>query len=131
MVVKVSQEVAFTIKSRLNYGITKGEILDCASRNDYVGNNACLNTDTLSHDTLYKALYEGYEVEKTQYTEQTLPKHFKFKIGFSEYFYDGSNGVHVVMWTNGDDIRCATYATAQILELVNYGAWKDIEVITE
>lgn len=131
MVVKVSQEVGKIIDQLLSGEVCKGRILECASRNEHSEPRyQCLNSDNLPLETLFKALYEGYEIEKPEYTEVNLSRHFKFINDNEEYTAKYSNGSYMILWLTGDGHMTGTiYSVSEVLIALNSSNWVITKII--
>ena len=88
----------------------------------------------LSHIELAKLLIDGYELEKVEYTKNTIPKHFKCKFhsGKFDYTTDTHKDKFIIMWKDESNNLCGTiYEIDEIVDLVNDGIVILTEVIKE
>lgn len=85
--VKVTKEVAEALENRLVYD-NPADIVATSARNGWeergIKNNGCLNKRYLDLDTLIRAVYFGYEVEKTE--KEKVIDHFKSHIEISKCY---------------------------------------------
>ena len=93
-----------------------------------------LPLNKLSHIELAKLLLEGYELEKVEYTRNTIPKHFKCKFigGNYEYTADKNRDIFIMMWIDEmDNLNGTTYEIKDIVSWVNDGRITITNVIKE
>jgi len=88
----------------------------------------------LSHIELAKLLIDGYELEKVEYTKNTIPKHFKCKFhgGKFDYTADSHKDKFIIMWKDESNNLCGTiYDIKDIVSLVNDGRITITKIIKE
>jgi len=88
----------------------------------------------LSHIELAKLLIDGYELEKLEYTKNTIPKHFKcnFQGGNYDYTADRHKEEFILMWLDEFNNLCGvTYEIDDIVNWVNDGRITITKVIKE
>lgn len=133
--VYVNKKVAEAIRSRLSEEVDKSNIIRCASKNQYMTPlHKCLNESNLALETLFYALYYGFEVEEKVYTDKDLSTNMKIVITYLlgtevvDFMYVEDYKVYISIHKNTNGIIYTNqYTKEQIVLALNSGNWELVE----